>query len=468
MPYKGEFASHLSNQDLMQNAGVQNALNGLKMRVKKINFPRIDSHIVNEVNINNLKHIFVLDGSKYDAELSKDYDAKLGIIQVNQCVIDFGKLVHYLNTSYALPEDYQNTHSHYNFANMLPVHGLATQDFDDEYDFFRYALYKMFKEAQNPIVAWLEQQGHTVLHQKTLLQTYTDLIKNIDKIDYTAQPCAECKKSGYILTPKTFENTHQTNCKCLPTPKAVFVTDLLGFHELLYSEQSSSALTTQIMSIMEKLLFMNTLTLLRENNFFDILYRSAWILDGSLAVYSHGAWLSQAIHKELIKWDKLPCIFSVEKTGNFVEHFKKIDTYFERQEQPLENGMVYFANDDYIKQYIKLYDNDSYYGQKNYFGKKFFYKTQENQLFVLNVPFTSQQDKEEQYNERNTSKNLEDDKLLMIITLLEHFGSQSYEDAFSLLSIAHEGVAIAAGDLAQTLLTQFIEDLVQQQFVTNE
>ena len=173
-------------------------------------------------------------------------------------------------------------------------------------------------------------------------------------------PCPHCRKLGKAFTldkfrqeiPDPFSEAlsvkleHAIDCQCKVEPMRLYITDLLGLNEQLQNETSNEALTTQIMLIFEKLALVNLLRILRKNQLKEILEKSIFILDGSLAVYSHAAWLSEAINKEIIeiKSEYNVLILGVEKTGNFVDHLKKIDTHFSTE--PLKNGLLFFLNEN--------------------------------------------------------------------------------------------------------------------------
>lgn len=471
MAYINELAKNQGNQSLMANSGLKEFLKEIEFVSSVNEYIRLDDYVTSDfvkAKNSNLKHIFVIDGSKFETKLGENEEIHISLLNVNQCIINVPKMVKYLANSFALPKEYQEIKKDITLNLIIPLKGLKGKDIVDEKDFFRMYFYKIMSHTNNRIIDWLEEQGFNINEHETLLETYIHLISNLTKLNTNINsPCPECRKLGHSLGLKTFKNkdetfNHTVSCKCQTATKTYYITDLLQFYEQLNNENSNEALTTQMMLVLERITMLNLLRNLEKNDLQEIIEQSAFVLDGSLAIYSHASWLSSAILEEIIKIKNKyqTLIIGVEKTGNFVEHFKKVDNFFKKE--PLKNGALFFLNDYYIKKYIKMYDNDSFYGEKNYFGKKLLYKNRLGKLFVINVAFEDEADKFLNYNERNTeTERNKCQRMEDLIMLLENFSSQAYPNALSFISMANDGASLSSSTMGKKLLNDFVVDILE-------
>lgn len=471
MAYNGEVSPNKGNQQLMGSSSIKEIISQIEFITSVNEYQRIDNFFVDnftKAKDSKLKNIFVIDGSKFDTSTGLNNEINVSLININQCVINIPKMVSYLKNSFALPQEYNEIKEDITFNALLPLKGLKAKNISDEKDFFRLFFYSILKDNSNRILNWLESQGETITYKETLLDTYISLLSNLTNITSgVISPCPECKKASRSLGIKVFKGKnnewqHTVNCKCSVNPKICYITDLLQFYEQLSGESSTEALTTQIMLVLERIMLINLIRNLKYNNLNHILENSAFVMDGSLAIYSHASWLSSAICEEIfkLKHEHNLLILGIEKTGAFVEHLKKINHVF--QDPPLKKGTLFFLDDSYIKNHIKLYDNDNFYGEKNYFGKKLFYKNHLDKLFVVNLAFEDEGDKFLHFNERNTKEQREKcSRMDDLIMLLENFSSNAYQNALSFISMANEGAALSSSQTGRKLLNDFINEVLQ-------
>lgn len=471
MPYAGELAKNQGNQKLMAELNIQEIFKDVKIVRQDTAYPRLDNYIVTEENRlalkdSPVKYIVVIDGSKYETSLPDYPDINVGLLNINQCAVDMKKLQDYLKNPFPLPQQYQQIKENIAISAIVPLKGLCNTEHPDEKDFFRFFVYQTFKTMTNPMVEWLEQKGYNLAYKETLLDTYKALISRLDKLPGFIQTCPHCKKAGRSLNIKSFKKESALNyddvikCRCDLDPQTIYITDLLQFHEQFNNEKSNESMTTQMMLVLERLTLLNLIRILKENALEQLFDEMLFIMDGSLAIYSHASWLSAAINAEIIAIkDKHPLvIIGIEKTGNFVDHFKKMDNFF--AQDMLKKGMLFFLNDSYIKEHVKIYDADGFYGEKNYFGKKFFYKNISGKLFTVNIAFDSEADRAVNYNSRHEEEKIQAtiglDKVLM---LLDNFASHSYSNALSFISMANEGAALSTSYMGKRLLDNFIKNM---------
>lgn len=471
MPYHGEFAKHQGTKNVLKSSGVKDMLQVIQFVITDTEYERIDDFVISEkqkLDTTKLKNIFVIDGSKLETPVFDKSEAKLCLFNINQCIVDTKKFESYLKNPFPHPSEYKEIAKDINVTFFLPTKGMRTQQHGSEEEFFRSTLYKMFKNIQNPINNWLNEKGIEVNHKESILDTYLELLNHTDNIKNAPHPCLDCRRSGRAFSLKSFKKEDGSwhsdiSCKCENNPKVLYPTDLLGFHEQLNNENSNEALTTQVMLVVERILLINLLHILIKNNQIDLINESIFLTDGALAIYSHASWLSQAINKEIIELkQKYPLlILGIEKSGNFVDFFKKIDNHFATE--PLKAGLLFFLEDKYIREHIKIQDTSVFYGENNYFGKKLFYKNKKGKLFVINVAFEDEADRVADLNNRNTdSYRSKIERLNDIVVLLDNFSSQSYDNALSVVSLANDGAALSSSSLTKKLLSDFVNGLINE------
>ena len=464
MPYLNEYAGNQANQNAMSDSDHVARLKVLKLKPKYHNYDKFDSVFVHNFSAESqLENVFIIDGSKYEAEVDEFYSSRLALFNINQAHIKIQALKSYVSKDFPAPYEFQSINTNYAVQIILPTEGFANDEYDNENDFFRFSLFKTLQTVENPLLNSLPN----VVYRETLLGTLTHLFSISSKGQVKTQPCVLCSRLNHQMSLKDFKEDDgqikwQTVCKCKENPKEVYITDFLSLHEQLNNETSHEALTTQAMLIFEKLMLVNLIRNLHFNHQFELIEKSAFVLDGSLAVYSYSSWLSDVIHKELcvLQEKQKMIILGIEKTGSFVDHINKVENHY--NQNPGANKSIFAFNDKYIKQYIKTYDNDSYYGEKTHFGKKIYYKNKSGAKFIVNIAYADEADKSLLYNDRNTAEYINNiHGISDIVWMLDSFSSHSYENAFSLLSFAHSGAALSTSVMGKTLLDKFLKAITK-------
>lgn len=489
MPYEKEFAGSTGLKILLKDQKLKEMLKISQFIKTDTEFDRIDDFVIppQKMNTEKVKRAFVIDGSKIEVPFVEGSLASLSIFNINQCVVDLKNVQEYLKTPFPHPSLFDKIKEHLNVLFFTPLKGMETEQFN-EAEFFRYVMYEHIKQMKNPVVDWLINNGYSIQEEETVFDTYVRLAqKGQHSIRGISCPCPVCRKSGRAVEYKNFydkdtdEFRVQTECKCAYDPKPLFITDLLGFHALLTNENGYEALTTQIMLVMEKLLLINTLRILKINGLKDLINESVFIVDGTLGFFSHASWLTAPVVSEVadIKAETDLLLFSIEKSGQFLNNFKKVNENYNLQyssyknwgyaenkfdDPTLKNGMLFFLDEEYIKTYVKNFDEaGGFYGEKNYFGKKVFYKNKNGGLFVINLAFEDENDKV-LYDGRNTDerramvKRIED-----VAMILDNFASQEFANAISLLSMANEGAAISSSYMSKQLVNTFVSSILSDE-----
>lgn len=233
---------------------------------------------------------------------------------------------------------------------------------------------------------------------------------------------------------------------CNETGERLYSTDALRIHELLNTQGATSGeMYGQLMSVIERLWLVHLLRAFEKKNWLQTLKNVAFVLDGSLAVYSVSAWLVKFIEKEIRRINELQkkltntdlMIIGLEKSGRFVEHFNEIDISSEGKHDKVPNNSVFLLNDKYIKENIIFSQSSKLYGKDTYFGRKFFCKTKNGYKLVPQlVSFNDLQ------KDINTADISQFSRLGDICMLLNDLISSRYPNSINPLISAHAEAAI--------------------------
>lgn len=493
MPYTNEYAKHRSITEVVNSEKVKQFISEMKIKTRgKGDFETIDEELFIE-NVEELKNedrlqfVFAFDGSKTQIALETGFPgAEVGIIKISQTLIQLEVMKEYETEEFPHPKKYDEIFVSQNFEITVPGFNVCSDIYGDPRDFFRHAIFNYLKNNYNTFSDILIKRRED-FKPKTFLETYMDLLKKKDEVS-CIHPCEFCcsnDRHGEHMLSKNdfFVDNYETQeiewvdtikCGCKTNPKDVFITDLLHFHEGFSSSGSNEGLYTQLMSFFEKIIFMNLLDNLRlyfgtkeehdedwENPMFK---KCAFVLDGPLAIYNYASWFATSIAEELIAIkDENLLIIGVEKNGHFMEHLKNLNGVENEEDRPLKPGFLFFLNDHYIKRYVKYSTSPVPYGKNFYFGKKLFYKNYENQLFVINLAFNSQEDREVYLNARNTKVyRLTQERLRDLAWLFEKYSSSRYSNALSFVSMAHENASISTNYFSKRVIDDFVKNIISQ------
>jgi hypothetical protein len=227
--------------------------------------------------------------------------------------------------------------------------------------------------------------------------------------------------------------------------QALYSTDALRIHELLNPLGSCGEMYGQLSFVIERLWLVHLLRAFEKKNWLPTLQNVAFVLDGSLAFYSVSAWIVKTIIKEINRINELQkkitgrdlLILGLEKTGRFVEHFHDIDTSPIGSEDIRPNNTAILLTDSYITKNIVFSNSPKTYGKDTYFGRKFFFKTQNGYRLVPQLAFynTEQAD-------IRTAQIEQFPRLGDACSLLNDLVSNRYPNSISPLISAHAEAAI--------------------------
>ena len=291
---------------------------------------------------------------------------------------------------------------------------------------------------------------------ETLLETFECLLKYKKDTLNRKCPHQDCPNPEKRIESRS--GHHRCDCK---HKKDLYSIDALGLHERMNIFGSNCDPYLQVMQVIERLYLINFIRSFELAGQLEKIHDYAFIVDGPLAVFQEPGWLSNSIYMELSRINKLVrsisgrdiLIFGVEKTGEFVDHFNLLDTNKDGFPGNIPPQTTLLIDDLYIQNNIK--SSIENYGERNYFGRRFFHKTQSGNLFVVSVPFYSQ------YQKNTDSANTDQfPRLPDVLSLLEVLKYYRYPNSLIPISLAHASVSFPL-EMGSKVLRQFFNESIK-------
>ena len=230
----------------------------------------------------------------------------------------------------------------------------------------------------------------------------------------------------------------------------LYVTDVLRTHDEFAESGSNIVPFTRVMNAAERFLSLGYIDWLY-SNYPSALATTIFIQDGPLAFYGTTApllrrWLSYwaALNSNLGERGNLPPLMvGVEKSGTFVEHANAIADH-------IPNGHVMGLDNYYIQTRIRAKVPVKWYGQDEFYGRRFFYKTSTGRMLVLTIPRVPEGNP---YNESKKAAVTRDGHanpvmyptLRATLEVLDRVQTRMYANAVIPVALAHEAVALPLG-----------------------
>jgi hypothetical protein len=252
-------------------------------------------------------------------------------------------------------------------------------------------------------------------------------------------PVEDC---AHDLAPGT--GTYACTCERSET---LFETDAFRFAERFSEVSSNGEAHGEVRHVLEIVSLVNMLRFFaRDVESRTYLRDNVFILDGPLALFGHPAWLTPYIRREFKRINDVCrkqgfelAVFGYEKTGNFVEHFDRLDASPEHGPRSVYRPSTAFGlNAAYINRNITLRPPDAKpHGKDTYFGRKVFYKTAAGEHAVITTAMTKPASQDFERCDLPCYSRLGD-----MLNVLDHLATYLYRDGFMPLVRAHAHAAI--------------------------
>lgn len=443
MPYENQRASGEALISLQQSTLFQEFTGKIRvpeprsaLTIRPAEVPKSDAEI---------NRVIAIDGSMVTEVLKHGYPgAEASLVQIALVYIDLRKLKTNLPTKIIPPRAFNEMDSAETLQAVLPGRNVVREDGLPPKDYFRTSVF----EALQGKVA---DSSH-----ETLLETYEHLMSGrtasykcpySESCDNTLKPC-----KGKV------------NCTC-EREEEIFSTDQLRFHERFNETGPNGEPHGEVMRFLEVILLLNVLRyFLTSDSAIRILPEIAFVFDGPLAAFGQFASVAPRVKDELHRISeeckrrtgKELLLFSLIKTGQFVEHFEQLD--FDEAKGPgrkYPEQTTLLPSIDYIHRNIVYRSPDAKeWGKDTYFGRMVLYKSRTGQKMVVNTPMTTV----EADDLANTNLAAYP-RLSEILAIVDQLSTYLFEGGFVPIVRAHSHAAIPLKLGGEILKSLFNEDV---------
>lgn len=237
---------------------------------------------------------------------------------------------------------------------------------------------------------------------------------------------------------------------CTQCHVPLYFSDATNTHDEVVEDGSNQTALGRLMSVLEMLTFLWQVQIFANADAGRVLPRTAFILDGPLAMFGRPAGLKrpalrflQALHSEERREDRpgLPVIIGVEKTGALAEHADQIAEH-------IPPGYLLTLPDSYIRDHVQHRSGSRAYGYDTDYGRRFVYRTRDERVIVFSTPPlpTGEPTDDALSVDVRRYPNLD-----TTLELLDRVGTLLYRNAVIPVALAHNFASLPLGTGSQVL-----------------
>ena len=366
MPYEGERATGDSLWRLEENLSVKEFKGAIRIRSQEVQAAR--PRTINPPrSVNSIRRIVAIDSSTVTMAVQNGFPmAEASLFNAAVIVIKVDELREFDRNHVPSPSELRDIERVETMSAVLPGQNVA--GIGSEQD----APKKFFRETVRREMDFKLDDGH-----ESLLETFHAIASDAITGEATYQcPLDDC---GLGEVGKVTRSRADGPCGC-HRQALLYSTDSLRMHERFHDYGTCEQAFTAFRMVAEHLLMANIIRYFWQKLPPSCFDRTAFVIDGPLAVFGMPSWLKDhlqaeitRIHGELTRAGRPGLLLmGVEKTGQFVEHFEELDwADADGPRQHLANGTVLVPTSEYVYQHIA--PNPSLtkpYGQAVHYGRK--------------------------------------------------------------------------------------------------
>ena len=371
MSFEGEFASYEPLRRVLESAKVKSLQDRMTVRQLDGLIESIEQFLLNKIELTESPVqpdlVLAIDGSNLAAKAVNGFPgAEFGYVTIASVLIDLKMVKDLEQNDFMDPRQFRKTEKASTIESVFPGCNIIL---DSEISAKASLRRAIFEELKNNTV---------FADGETLLDTYEHLFR-IKRARFPEQNLPKSPIDGLDDALMTYDYGEY---RCPISGLPLFSTDALRLHELMNTGGSNGEMFGAIMSTLEKLWLIHILRAFEKRGWLATLRRTAFVMDGPLAVFSTSAWLTKVIEVELERINNLQkqingtdlLLIGLEKSGAFFNHFLDIDTTIDGISDKFPRQSALLLSDEYIKKNIIYSESDKPYGMDTYFAKNYFIK----------------------------------------------------------------------------------------------
>lgn len=448
MPYPGEKASRLGHVDTVRNEAVKAALQrweitnsrpNSKGEIEGLCRPLADLPRIGDSG--DVDFSITVDGSDTEVEATRDHPTvKVGYLRVAGSMVQLDAFRALAIERYIDPRAVRKSQTEYAFDVALPGSQLV-------------------RPGMSGVDTWRSELEAFLMSSRFDSSTSMTLADGLLALHGTRKGRAEaiplrvCPNCGQGAPNGAQLTVAAQGGRCPSCGGALYLADALRTHEEYNVEGSNFTPLGRVMSAAERLM---TLCYL---NFFadsapEVLRHTIFVTDGPLALHGPLAPLKRRFVEhlgDLANWCEnqdlvAPLMVGIEKSGAFVEHAELIADMI-----PI--GHVMRLPNTYINR-ISGRSEDNRYGEDEFYGRRFIYRTQAGDPLVITVPAAPG------YSPYDGSDGAEGwdayPTLRLICEVLDSLRTRMYQHAVIPVALAHSAAALPLG-VGRSVLTMMAQ-----------
>lgn len=457
MPFNKEKANKFSHEKIINNKLIKDKINEYKIvyDINETSEAKSDIELkfkkYNNEEGRKIDFIFTVDSSFTELPLNDEIpSAKIGIVNFSSNIIDLDKKTEVYDSGFINPQKFNDIYNSNILTFICPTYNLIPKDEHNMsvVDSIRKEIYDFYLKS-NPF------------NSIKLIESLFNVIRiTTDTMKLKCQNI-ECKSNDKSLGNKEkgilvdLDEVGIAPFRCPHCNKVMYITDYLRLHEAVDVEFGHNTVLTRFAQVTEHLLAINLIDSLIKYKSFNLLSKTAFLIDGPLAIYGEPAkiykgllrylhYISDIIKNEIV-------YFGVLKTGKLKDHFTLID----KKIKLIENSFL-LVDDKYRFKYIqKAPENNAFFGQEVLFGQDYLFYSKDKKRFVISMlyPMRSKDSNFQEYAFKYENYS----NLSTIFNLINEISIDMYEDAILPIALAHKYAAISLNP-GTNILEKFVKD----------
>lgn len=371
MPYRrssrlpGEKASKLGHLDVISSELVNRLIDSFNDKNPPSTPKNIPWEAINFEEENKLPIIFGIDGSLQAVESEKRPYKKVAFVKTALLRLDqyaISKIDNIHPHPLALKDILSDSAIYH--ATVFPLRHVTLPDINT-YNANRKIIYESMKKDDN-LGGEILETLKWIVYEK-----WDEEEKQLPEFE-----CPHCRETGATL------DYDREKGECPLCGKELYLTDMLGFHQVMAADSAPEGVARDYMNIHETLLLFAGIMYYWQNNKRN-LSKCLFVKDGPLSIRAQYSKIVNPIRRFLsyARDSQNPVhIVGQEKSGRFYDHLELIGN-----ESP-ENS-VFIPQDKYIREEIQHRNSDGApYGKDTNYGGKIFLNLNRHEKMVLNIP----------------------------------------------------------------------------------
>lgn len=449
MPYFKEKANKFSHEKIINNQLFRNKLNDYKI-VFDINgnnagYKSIKSKFISRDNSRksrDVDYIFTVDSSFLEIPVNEEIPtAKVGIINFGSSIINLKMKSNVYEDGFINPQKFNEIYNSSMFAFICPTFNVTLKNEKNLniIDCIRKEIYDFY--YMNSPFSDIRLVDTLFNIMKSNMESFELKCMNESCTAKSLELSTHSSKNHFKLDDIGIEPFHCPNCRNI-----MYITDYLRLHEAVDIEFGNNTILTRFAQVTEHIININAIDSLLKHRSYDLLSKTAFVIDGPLAIYGEPAKLNRSILKYLHYISKIidneVIYFGILKTGKLKDHFNLLLKKFKEDENEIFKDSFMLVDDDYRFEYIQRAPKENkYFGQEVLFGQDYLFYSKDQKRFVISMLYpVESRDKnfeENVFNHKNY-KNLQ-----TVLDLINNISIDLYEDAVLPVALAHKYAAIS-------------------------